>query len=150
LLTITAATTAPMAGAWLARRAVAQERLAAALVLASLVMIGTPSLLVVAGTALGIGMNPGPILLIVLVGIALAGFLAQSVLPTRRIWLCGCGTVGFVAMALVRDAPVATVLPGFVIMIPLGALGARIGWRLLGRNNAPPEPELPSARLERV
>lgn len=73
--------------------------------------------------------------------------LTQSVVPVRRIWLCGLGTLGLLAI-LVSRANWTTLIGlssvGF-IMWPLGALGARIAWRYTGAR-APTTPELPDAR----
>lgn len=85
-----------------------------------------------------------------------AGAIAQVLAPFRAIWTCGGGALIFVLIVLdksVRNREVDGILAplmGMGIFILLGALGARIGWRLF-RNNDPREPRrspLPIASVQ--
>ena len=87
-------------------------------------------------------------LLLWLIGVGViagASALTQSVVPVRRIWLCGLGTLGLVAVGALRQHLTAELVLGAVVVSPLGALGARIAWRYTGAR-APATPDVPDAR----
>ncbi|MBL9014619.1 MAG: hypothetical protein JNL83_10610 [Myxococcales bacterium] len=81
----------------------------------------------------------------VLFGTALAGFLTQAVTPVRSVWACSGGSVVLVLIMLTGSGQWGQMLAGFGILWLVGALGAAIAWRVLPTRD--PEADVPSARL---
>jgi len=147
---------AATAGAWLGRRVTRSVASAAALsVLGGLVTIGT--LVVLEHTAqafLGASMFSRPWLL--LLPFPIAAFAIQSLAPAYRPWVCGSGGLTLMAWTVMaREATARSIainaLAALVIW-PIGYVGARLGWRLIGRRRVTwhreAGQEIPAARLQ--
>lgn len=87
-----------------------------------------------------------------------SGFVAQAVAPRSMPWTCGAGALGLILFVVVVNAATGTAdsqmfLGGAVvgaIATVIGALGAILGWALIGRRALahPQAGGLPQARLE--
>jgi hypothetical protein len=82
----------------------------------------------------------------------IAGGLVQVLAPVRMIWTCGGGMLIMVILALDDTArgeldagEVVGVLGGLGIFVLLGALGARIAWRVFRHGEPSREANLPTA-----
>ena len=97
---------------------------------------------------------PASVVVFVCVAPIAAGALTQYLAPFRMIWTCGGGAVIFGLIMFDQELPTVEVgiivgaLSGIGIFALLGALGARIGWRLF-RNadprTRPDRADLPTA-----
>lgn len=93
--------------------------------------------------------------ILILVAPIAAGAITQVLSPFRMIWTCGGGALIFVLIMLDKgfrtgdiEDGIAGPLLGMGMFILLGALGARIGWRVF-RNQDPYEGvELPTASVQ--
>ena len=96
---------------------------------------------------------PAAAAIVILLAPVAAGALTQILAPYRAIWTCGGGALIFVLIMLdkgFRDreaGDIAGPLLGMGVFVLLGALGARIGWRIL-RNTDPRTP--PTVTLPRA
>ena len=86
----------------------------------------------------------------ILGGPVLAGLMTQVLKPSRAIWISGGGALIFVLIMIdktlhrgSRDDDLLAPLLGMGLILLLGALGARIGWRLF-RNADPRTPTTPT------
>ncbi len=89
--------------------------------------------------------------LAIVVAPAVAGALTQILAPSRMIWTCGGGGLVFVLFVLDRtfrgqDPDGDSIAPMFTVglFLLIGALGARIGWRL-ARHGDPTTPSTANA-----
>ena len=93
--------------------------------------------------------------LVVVLAPLVAGAAVQILAPYRAIWTCGGGALFFILLVLDRnlrgngDNDIVGPLCGMGIFVVLGALGAKIGWRLF-RNKDPrtPPAPLPTASIQ--
>jgi hypothetical protein len=140
---VSGATTA--AGGLVARRiATAAARTGWIVLLSALVVTGITTLLVLATSA--------PVLSVV-AGVAAGGFVTQAAIVPRRPWACGAGGGALVLFPLALSGwnvdmlKIAIAgLSGLFFML-IGTVGARLAWRFLLREDAPPSPDVPTARL---
>ena len=82
-----------------------------------------------------------------------SGFVTQAIAPRPMPWTCGAGVFGL-AFAVAMTDPVEGSIPLAVVsgvaiggIWLIGALGAAVGWALIGSRRAPPAADLPEARL---
>ncbi len=128
----------------------AQSGTASLLVLSGLVTCG--AVVTISQMGMGLGLTRNAVAIPNLVATFAGGFLTQTLVSTRRPWVCGGGMLLFILPLVVRtlDTPahVATALCGALLFAAFGAWGARRAWRRKERNGTIVELELPSARIE--
>ena len=89
--------------------------------------------------------------ILILLGPIVTGALAQVLAPRRMIWTCGGGALIFVLIMFDKgfrqgdSDGIAGPLLGMGMFVLLGALGARIGWRLFRNKDPRTTPKLPTA-----
>jgi hypothetical protein len=133
------------AGGFVARRiATAAARTGRIVLLSALVITGIPALLLLATNA--------PVLSVV-TGVAAGGFVTQAVIVPRRPWACGAGGGALMLYPLALSGWDVDVLKiamaglSALLFMLIGTVGARLAWRFLLREDAPPSPDVPTARL---
>lgn len=89
---------------------------------------------------------PAAGVILIVLGPLVAGALTQVLKPYRAIWTTGGGALVFILMLIDQSARglgpsdgVAGPLFGMIIFVLVGALGARLGWRLF-RHKDPRQP----------
>jgi len=98
----------------------------------------------------------GSILLGLVVGWLVAGFVSQAVAPRKMVWVCGAGAIGIVLLgasfSVARGDFTPSVVTGAFFLwgmgTVVGAIGAALGWKLIASRAEPTSPvELPEVRL---
>ncbi len=98
----------------------------------------------------------GSIFLGLVVAWLIAGFVSQAVAPRKMVWVCGAGAIGIVLFGAAFSVERGDFAPSVVTSAALlwgmgtvvGAIGAALGWKLIGRRAEPTSPvELPEVRL---
>ena len=86
----------------------------------------------------------------------LSGFVAQSIMPRKMIWVAGAGSIGIILLGAAFSVSQGNLQVGATVGAGLlwgigtlvGALGAQIGWKLIGSQVAPTsDVELPEVRV---
>ena len=86
----------------------------------------------------------------------LSGFVAQSIMPRKMIWVAGAGSIGIILLGAAFSLSQGNLQVGATIGAGLlwgigtlvGALGAQIGWKLIASRYAPTsDVELPEVRV---
>ncbi len=91
--------------------------------------------------------------IVILAAPVLAGAITQVLKPYRAIWTSGGGALIFILIMLddtfrgTDDREIVAPMLGMGVLVLLGALGARIGWRYFRTADArtPPQADLPTA-----
>ncbi len=133
------------AGGLVARRiASAAPRTGRIVLLSALVTTGISALLFMATDA--------PVLSM-MTGVAAGGFVTQAAIEPKRPWACGAGGSALVLLPLALSGwnldTLKLAVAGFsaLIFVLIGSAGARLAWRFLLREDVPPSPDVPIARL---
>lgn len=147
LLSIVLVVGGAVGGAALARRYLGTKPTLVASALLNAQLLGGIAMLLIALVTV-IHEGKGAFLGLMLVGIALAGFLTQAVTPLRSAWACSGGSIVLVLILLSGGFGTGAdkLIGGFLALWSIGAIGAAIAWRVLPKPAA--EVDVPSARLQ--